>query len=217
MTTSRLFLSLALSLIVSACTGTPTLEEKPSSEFVGLNKVSSSGFKEAWARPGAKLSSFSSVQVSTLESANAQIVQPDTARRISQQWELTPERQQALDNDWQNAMRSAAREQGLATGEGGDKTLRVDAVITRIAPSANLQQEQNSPGRTTVYTEDSGDASIEFKLYDAASNELLAVIRDNRRVGNQMWGRSNTVTASADVRRLFNSWANQLLSRISGN
>ena len=68
-----------------------------------------------------------------------------------------------------------------------------------------------------MYTEDSGEASIEFKVYDQASGELLAVIRDKSRVGSQMWTRSNSVTASADVRNLFNSWANTLVQRLTGN
>jgi hypothetical protein len=68
-----------------------------------------------------------------------------------------------------------------------------------------------------VYTEDSGDASIEICLYDQGSDELLVVIRDKRRVGAQVWGRASTVSASADVRNLFNTWSNQLLSGITGN
>ena len=55
-----------------------------------------------------------------------------------------------------------------------------------------------------------------FAEHDLSSGELLVVIRDKRRIGNQMWGRANTVTASSDVRTLFNSWSNQLLSRVTG-
>ena len=209
-------LLLALLLLITACTGTPTLEEKPSSEFIGLNKVSSSGFKEAWARPGAGLAAYQTIQVSPLQSADAEIVQPQTTARIHHDWELTPQRQQTLADNWLKAMQSAAARHALDTSGSGDKVLRIDAALTRIAPSANLQQEQQAAGRSTVYTEDSGDATIEFRLYDLSSGELLVVIRDKRRIGNQMWGRANTVTASSDVRTLFNSWSNQLLSRVTG-
>jgi len=209
-------LLLTLPLLFAACTGTPTLEEKPSSEFVGLNKVSSSGFNEAWARPGAALAAYKVIQISPLQSADAKIVQPQTTSRIRRDWELTPQRQQALAESWLKSMQTGAAGHNLGTGGDGDKVLRIDAALTRIAPSANLQEEQKSSGRSTVYTEDSGEASIEFRLYDLSSGELLVVIRDKRRVGNQMWGRANTVTASSDVRTLFNSWSNQLLSRVTG-
>ena len=208
---------LAAALIVSACTGTPTLEEKPSSEFAGLNKVSGSGFKEAWARPGAGLTNYKVVDITALISANAEIHQPNTASSKRQDWQLTPARQEALTQGWSTALTNAADKRGLDSSGAGDKVLRIDAQLTHIAPSANLQQEQKSPGRSTVYTEDSGDASIEIRLYDQASNELLVVIRDKRRVGAQIWGRASTVSASADVRNLFNTWSNQLLSRITGN
>jgi hypothetical protein len=208
---------LAAALIVSACTGTPTLEEKPSSEFAGLNKVSSSGFKEAWARPGAGLANYKVVDITPLISANAEIRQPNTSSIKRKDWQLTPSRQEALARDWSTALTNAADKRGLDSSGAGEKVLRIDAQLTHIAPSANLQQEQKSPGRSTVYTEDSGDASIEIRLYDQASNELLVVIRDKRRVGPQVWGRASTVSASADVRNLFNSWSNQLLSRITEN
>ena len=95
--------------------------------------------------------------------------------------------------------------------------MRIDAALTRIAPSANFAEAQSAPGRTTVYTEDSGEASVEFRLYDQASGELLAVIRDKRRLGAQVWGRSGTVTAGADARNTLNSWATQLVRRVTGN
>jgi hypothetical protein len=212
----RIYPLLCISLLLTACSTTPTLEDKPSSEFIGLNKVSGSGFSEAWGRPGAGLANYRVVQVSPLQSAGAEIVQPASSTRASQDWQLTTQRQAALQAGWAEAMGAAAQKHGLDTSGNGEKVLRIEATLTRIAPSANLQQEQQSPGRSTVYTEDSGEASAEFRFYDDASGELLAIIRDKRRVGNQVWGRASTVSASGDVRRLFNSWANQLLSRITG-
>ncbi|MEH6633906.1 MAG: DUF3313 family protein [Halioglobus sp.] len=207
---------ISLSIILTACTGTPTLEEKPSSEFAGLNEVSSSGFKEAWARPGADLQHYKVILISDLVSSDAEIRQPAASKLTRQDWVLTPARQQALSQDWSRAMSTAADERDISSTGEGEQVLRVDAQITRIAPNSDPQQAQSAPGYTRVYSEDSGEASIEIKLYDQTSNELLAVIRDNRRVGNRMWRLTSTVSASADVRMLFDSWSNRLLSRISG-
>ena len=217
-TLSKILGPVALAL-VTACSSTPEIQDKPSSEFAGLNKVTGSGFSEAWARPDAALASYRVISASELNSADAQIVQPGQSlnSRISRDWEMTPERQQALAQAWATALDNAAREQGLATDGSGDKVLRIDAAITRIAPSANFAEEQKAAGRSSVYTEDSGEASAEFRLYDQASGELLAVIRDKRRVGSQAWSRSSTVSASADVRNLLSSWATRLVARSRGN
>ena len=208
---------LALSIFSVACSGPATVEEKPSTEFAGLNKVSNSGFREAWARPGAGLAQYKVIRVSDLVSANAEIRQPQSSTRMRQDWELTPARQQALTQGWSNAMIAAADKHAINTTGSGAKVIRVDAEITRIAPSADLAQAEKAPSPTTVYTRDSGEASIEIRLYDQASNELLVVIRDSRRIGPRMWGRASSVSASAEVRNLFNTWANQLLLRIVGN
>jgi hypothetical protein len=208
---------LAVTIISTACTGTPTLEDEPSAEFAGLNKVSSSGFREAWARPGAGLAQYKVIQVSNLLSANAEIRQPSSSKRIRKDWELTPARQQALTRGWSDAMNAAADKHGISTTSDSEKVLRVDAEITRIAPNADLEQAQMTAGLATVYTEDSGEASIEIRLYDQGSNTLLVVIRDRRRIGAQMWANASTQLAAANMRNLLNTWANQVLLRITGN
>lgn len=217
-TTLRLCQWLGLVLLLAACTPTPVLQEQPSSRYPGLNVVSGSGFREAWARPGARLKDYDSVAASPLDSADAEIRQPASSATVRQDWQLTPESEQALAEMWDNAINKAATERGLGTGSAGTsaRILRIDASLTRIAPSANRQQEQKTPGRSTVYTEDAGEAAIEIRLYDNDSGELLAVIHDKRRIGVQSWGRASGVTASADARNLFNRWANQLLSRVTG-
>lgn len=219
MHTIRITLALFVLAMVAACTGTPTIEDKPSSEFPGLNKVSSSGFSEAWGRPGTTLSDYKSIRATSLKSSDAKIIQPGQSinTRVRKDIEMTPEIEAQLAQVWDTAITKAAKEQGLTADGNGDKVLRIDATMTRIAPSANFAEERNAPGRTTTYTEDSGEASIEIRLVDDASGELLAVVRDKRRVGSQVWSRSNTITASADVRNLFNNWAKRLTSRISGN
>ena len=205
--------------LLAACSSTPEMQEKPSSEFVGLNKVTGTGFNEAWARPNAGLTEYKVIAAGPMTSAGAEVVQPGgtTGSRLNRDWELTQERQDALAASWNKSITQAAEKAGLDSSGNGDKVLRIDAALTRIAPSANFAEAQSAPGRTTVYTEDSGEASVEFRLYDQASGELLAVIRDKRRLGAQVWGRSGTVTAGADARNTLNSWATQLVRRVTGN
>lgn len=210
--------ALAIGLL-AACAGTPALTGKDSTEFPGLRQVSSSGFDEAWAKPEAGLNSYTVIAATPLVSADAKIVQPGGTLNsaIQKEWELTPERQEALAQAWSRSLATAAGERSLDMSGAGEQVLRIDASMTRIAPSADFSQVDRTPGRATVYTEDSGEAAIEFRLYDNASGELLAVIRDKQRVGSQMWARSNSITASADVRNLYNGWARRLLDRVSAS
>ena len=67
------------------------------------------------------------------------------------------------------------------------------------------------------YTEGSGEASLETRLYDQAATRLLVAIGDRRRIGAQIWANASTQLASANMRNLLNTWANQLLLRITGN
>lgn len=211
-------LALVSVALLTACSSTPTLEETTSSEFAGLNRATGTGFGEAWVRPGAALSDYRVIDPTALRSADATIVQPNQSaysRTGRKDVRMTAELGTALAEAWDASIRRAASDKGLEIAADGDKVLRVDAALTRIAPSANFAEENASPGRSTVYTEDSGSASIEFRLYDARSGELLAVVRDKRRVGSQHWSRANSVTAAADVRNLFNQWANRLVVRIT--
>lgn len=209
--------SAILALLVSACSVSPALEEQPSTDYQGLHVVSNSGFREAWARPDANLSQYRVIEIGTLGSADAKIIQPSSSSRIHRDWELTTERETALARTWQEAMTRAADKVGLDSGGEGRQVLRITASLTQIAPSANLQQLEQSAGPNRVYTEDSGEAAIEMRLYDQASGQLLVVIKDKRRVGPRIWSLASTVSASADVRNLFNNWSNQLLSRVTAD
>lgn len=209
--------SAALALVVSACSVSPALEEQTSTDYPGLHVVSNSGFREAWARPDANLSRYRVIEIGTLGSADAKIIQPSSSSRIRRDWQLTPEREAALARTWHEAMAGAADKAGLDSGGEGEQVLGITASLTQIAPSADLQQFEQATGPNRVYTEDSGEAAIEMRLYDQASGQLLVVIKDKRRVGPRMWGLASTVSASADVRNLFNSWSNQLLSRVTAD
>ena len=99
-------------LLITACSSTPELQDKQSTEFSGLNKVTGTGFSEAWARANAGLSSYSVVSLSTIESADAEIIQPgrSAGTRIQKDWEMTQERQQSLAAAWDSAITRAAQE-----------------------------------------------------------------------------------------------------------
>jgi hypothetical protein len=61
-------------------------------------------------------------------------------------------------------------------------------------------------------SQDVVEISMEFRLYNQASGDLLAVIRDSRTMVSVAMSR----TAPVGVETMFNSWAALLHTRVSG-
>ena len=208
----RDFAIISLCATLAACVQPPTIEQQPSTEFAaqGLHPVSSSGFESAYVRPGANLPSYSAVDIQPLDAANVQFVRtavPGTSRR---DWEITPEREANLQAAWDRAMSRAFA--SYASADSGPATLRITAALTRIEPGRSSTTRSGAGGTPTMSSGDSVDISAEFRLYDAASGDLLAVIRDRRTAGLALWSRA----AGADMINLFGAWAGLLHTRVSG-
>ena len=96
----------------------------------------------------------------------------------------------------------------------GDNVLRITAKLTRIAPSAPKDDYRSRPvGRSKVVTEGAGDLSVAVTFSDSETGEVLALAKDTRS-GSSQWGINNSVTNSAEVRRVFNSWALQIAAQL---
>lgn len=207
----RLSVLLFLASVLLACSQTPTLEETPSSEFAvqGLHPVQSSGFNAAYVRPGAGLPSYKILNIEKMAVADVHVTHttaPGTNRR---DWLISPARETNLQQAWSRAMNRSFAAYSLSGN--GDKVLRITATLMRLAPgrtSAAAGRVSGLPG-TSMNTV---DVSVEFRLYEQSSGDLLAVIRDTRTVAMLQW----TLADGADMANVFNAWAALLHTRVSG-
>jgi len=199
------------SVLLQAC-AEPSLKSEVSKEFASedLYPVKNSGFAQAFVRRDANLSSYRSVDISPLGVSDIDI--PDTVVAGTQRrdWQMTPERQTALQAAWAHAMNQAFSSYERATG--GPGVLRIAASLTRIAPGRPTATTIGGELQPMGSSRDVVEIWAEFRLYDANDNELLAVIRDNRTLTSMQMSR----TAPATINLLFGSWAALLHTRISG-
>lgn len=209
----RLVFATALVALISACSS-PTVKEEAAPEFAaeGLHAVKSSGFAEAFVLPSAELSSYRSVNIEPLELSGLEVTNTSVQGTVRRNWELTPEQEQSLAQAWGERMDRAFGDYDL---EGtGDKVLRISSALTKVQPGTGsigtrgVAGGQQQPG----VSGDIVDISGEFRLYDQGSGDLLAVIRDTRRISGQQWPRN----ATADISSLFASWSGLLHSRVAG-
>jgi hypothetical protein len=203
---------LLLAFFVAGC-ASPTLEEGAAPEFAseGLAAVRNSGFAEAYVLPGANLPGYGIIDFSPMSVAGLEVTQTTMSGTTRGQWLMTPEREAGLQQTWSDATARAFRDYPRA--DPGQGTVRIDAALTRVAPGRTASTATSASGAMVQGTSDIVEVSAEFRLVDAASGQLLAVIRDRRAISSLQWTRA----AGIDSVNLFNSWAALLHTRVSGN
>jgi len=212
MSTPARTILLALCIALLNGCAEPALKDQLSTEFATqeLYPVKNSGFAEAFVRRDASLASYHSVDISPLGVSDIDIPSTLVAGTLRRDWQMTPERQIALQEAWANAMNKAFASYLLATD--GPGVLRIDSGLTRIAPGRPTATTIGADLQPMGSSQDVVEIWVEFRLYDASDERLLAVIRDNRTLTSVQLSR----TAPATVNLLFGSWAALLHTRVSG-
>ncbi|RLA56377.1 MAG: hypothetical protein DRQ65_03165 [Gammaproteobacteria bacterium] len=205
-------LALILLLVATACAQAPVVQQQPAAEFAaeGLHPVSSSGFAAAYARPDARLSTYRTVNIEVLELGNIDISRTPVAGTLRRDWQMTPDREVALQQVWARAMDRSFS--GYQRASSGDNTLRIAARMTGIAPGRPTATTVGGGLQSMASSQDVVEVSMEFRLYNQAGGELLAVIRDSRTMVSVAMSRTTPVA----VQTMFNSWAALLHTRVSG-
>jgi len=207
----RLVLLLLVTWLLAACTQ-PAFKGEACAGFEaeGLYRVRNSGFAEACARQDAALSSYRAVDIEALGVSNVDIPRTNVMGTSPRDWQMTAERQSALQAGWAEAMDRSFASYARGTGEPG--VLRIAAEVTRIAPGRPSATTIGGALQPVGSTQDVMEVFAEFRLYDGADGRLLVVIRDSRTITTVLMSR----TAPATMRLLFGSWAALLHTRISG-
>jgi len=205
-----ILLSLCLALL-NAC-AEPALKDQVSTEFATqeLYPVKNSGFAEAFVRRDANLSSYHSVDIRPLGVSDIDIPTTAVAGTLRRDWQMTAERESALQAAWADAMNKAFS--AYAHAAGGTGVLRIESSLTRIAPGRPTATTIGGDLQPMGSSQDVIEIWGEFRLYDASDEKLLAVIRDNRTLTSVQMSRTAPVT----VTLLFGSWSALLHTRVSG-
>ncbi len=213
---ATLSLLLGTSLLAACATSEPTLQAGPGAEvtFDGLTRVDNSRADAAWVRADLDLSQYSKILFSGAnieyrpggESGRGDYVR----MRGSGPWEVT-DSQKARLKELVNevfAEELAKSDRFELIDEAGPDVLLVSAdlidVVSYVPP--------DPVGRSQVYLRRVGEATLVLELRDSVTNAILARSVDRRAAeqpGQTMtW--SNTVSNTAEVRRLVRRWATSL-------
>lgn len=208
-----------LALLLGACAGEPTVQRGEDAEVVlgRLNRVDNARVDFAYVDPSIDFRRYRQIELLPLELDHTAIVQPSTTagvgRRAREEWALSDEDRQLLQNTYREAMQGAIAESErfTVTDAAGPDVIAVEAMLTRIAPSAPKDDMRSRPaGRSRVYTQGAGSISIALALVASESGEVLALTKDTRDGETAAWGLNDRVSNIAEVRRVFRLWARLL-------
>jgi hypothetical protein len=218
----KILLMCAIMLMASCSSAPATIQEGPNAEvsFDGLHKVDNSQADIAWAKPGFDISGYSRIM---LQGAGVEY-RPvkDRGRSLAIRTgtgpyfidDKTRAEFEALVNDVFREEMQKIKRFTIVDEPGPDVLLvrgRLLDVISRVPPDP-------VGSRSYIVLGSVGEATLVLELRDSESGTILARSADRRAAENVsgMGNRSNSVTNSAEVRRLVRFWATRLREALDG-
>lgn len=219
----RLTTTLVFAVVLVACTtAPPTIQTGPDAElsFDGLHKVDNSQADVAWARPDFDISGYTKIW---LVGAGIEY------RQVKDRGRSTIARSQGgpyfIDDksraQFEELVGKVFKEEfekiekyELVDGPGPDVLMIRGGLlnVTSYVPPDPIG------GRSYIYLSSVGEATLVLELRDSETGTILARSVD-RRAAETIGGtftRSNSVTNSAEARRLIRFWATRLREGLDG-
>ena len=213
MTPARMmFAGLTMTLLAA----TTALADKPPQTWDGLELTKKKGLDLVYVRPNVEFKAYRNVSIDGLEVAFDKNWDPnDSATRSSRR--MSTADIEKIRTDMATEFRKVFVEElgkgGYAVvDKPGDDTLRVSPGLADVYINAPDRMEA---GRVTTYTTDAGRMTLVMELRDGPTDQLLARVIDQK-VGNSTGFAqvTNSVTNSADFRRMVRSWAQRLVKAL---
>ena len=189
-------------------------EEEPSARFDGLVPVEDARVTMAYVNPEADFSVFKQVAILDPHVSFRSNWQRDQNR--SRTRNIRASDIERIKSDAATIFRDVFVERLEATGfditqEAGEDVLVLRPAIVDLDITA---ADAPSAGRSRTYTATNGAATLYIELMDSITGDLLGRAADRRvarQAGSHMtW--NNRVTNTAEARRMFGRWADQLVA-----
>jgi Protein of unknown function (DUF3313) len=202
------------SAMLAACQATNTTQPSPidrSSTMEGLELVRSSKLDAVYRKPGAQLTGYNKLLLRPVEvrfssnfnKGSSPVTRLDDAdlQRIRVE----------LASAFRDEFRSELQTEGgyVMVDNAGADVLEMRAAIVNLyitAPDTSMQ----TAGRVKTYTTDAGEMTLIAELHDSVTGELLTRAYDRRQADDSHWQWTNSVTNTAEARRIIASWADTL-------
>jgi Protein of unknown function (DUF3313) len=206
--------------LAAGCSAPAPVVDTNAPAWDGMVPVRDSGLKEAWIKPDIDLSRYEQMLLLPVE-VQFRAVRPAAlsavGRSQDREFPLSPADQQRLVDTVTEVFReelAKSRHLALVT-ESGPGVLLVRTSLLDIVSKVPPEE----PGRSEIYLDEVGAATLVLELQDAQSGETLARAVDRRAAdpvdanGTNV-SRVTSVQAWTEVRRVARRWASLVTQRI---
>ena len=206
--------------LAAGCSAPAPVIDADAPTYDGMVPVRDSGLKEAWLKPDIDLSRYEQMLLLPVE-VQFRAVRPAAlsavGRSQDREFPLSPADQQRLVDTVTGVFReelAKSRHLALVTESGPDvllvRTSLLD-IVSKVPPE--------EPGRSEIYLDEVGAATLVLELQDAQSGETLARAVDRRAADPVDYTGTNvsrvtSVQAWTEVRRVARRWASLVTQRI---
>ena len=212
-----------LTLVLTACTVRNPVIDPGGETYDGMLPVRDSGMRDAWVKPDINVSAYRKMLLLPAElqfRATRPGAGTSPGRSQDDAFPLSPADQKRLADTLTEVFREElAKSRNLTlTTEPGPDVLLVHTslldIVSKVPPEG--------AGRTEVYLDKVGEATLVLELQDSMSGETLARAVDRRAADPIATGggglsdltRVTSVTAWSEVRRVARRWASTVTQRI---
>lgn len=198
--------------LLSGCASTQMSPIDELSLQEGLQRVDSKVVDAVYRRPEANMAVYNKLLLRPITVQFAKNWEPEKSG--SALYDMTPPDREKIKSELADLFAEVFRKELEKGGyplvtEPGKDVLEMQAAIINLyitAPDVSMQ----TAGRTRVYTSDAGHMTLITQLHDSVTGQLLARAYDHRDSGADVWQWSNSVTNTAEARRIITSWATAL-------
>ena len=200
-------------LALALLSATAVFAEKPPQTWDGLELTKKKGIDLVYIRPNVQFKAYKTVSIDELQVAFDKNWDPNENVRSASR-RLSTEDIEKIRSDMVTEFRKVFVEElgkgGYAVvDKPGEETLRVSPGLADVYINA---PERMEPGRVTTYTTDAGRMTLVMELRDGPTNQLLARVIDQKVGTDTGFAQvTNSVTNSAEFRRMVRSWAQRLV------
>jgi hypothetical protein len=200
---------LALATALAAC-ATSTSKQAPT-EWDGLQLVKRAGLDLVYVKPGATLKNYKRVMMDPVQVSFDKNWDPEGDSISKIRGRVDPEKiKKELAELFQEVSRKELEQKGqyAIVDMPGEDVLRVSAALVNLYINAPDRQE---PGRSYTYVVDAGTVTLVAELRDSQTNTLLARVIDKEEGDDFGYLQiANSVTNSAEARRMIAKWSDAL-------
>ncbi|WP_018275051.1 DUF3313 family protein [Teredinibacter turnerae] len=210
----KIISGLLAALLMSGCSSSPTVTSIPVSEgdIEGFYEVLNlRQFDSVFIRSSDALQGYSAAMFADLDLTNLEIDR-SRLRANSEKWRFERRDRQRMEEQFaeQLALLFAGKSVHLKQAAGpGTGVLTIEFALTRYKPNAPKDALRDRPIGSTYITEGAGRLYMQARVRDSVSGELLALLEDDRELG-QEWEEDNRVNNARRFEQGLGVWLRRL-------